>query len=128
MIKNSFKYCLLLITTAVVVFLSHNYALSSLGKLLRFALLDIYVFHALASLFICISLMFLSKTEKWANQIGFIYIFSFVTKLLFFGAVFKDSIFEIENLTKIESFSLLIPVFIFLFFEVYIISRILNPK
>ncbi len=128
MIKRVISYFLVFIIVAIATYFSHDYFLDNPKVVLRFSLLEIYIFHFFASFIISLGLILLSNTERWVNQIGFIYIFTFLTKLLFFVAIFKDSIFSIKSLTKIESLSLLIPVFIFLFFEAYIISRILNSK
>ena len=118
MIKSVISRFLVFIIIAIAAYCGHDYFLENLEGVLRFSLLEIYAFHFFASFIISLGLILLSNTERWVNQIGFMYIFTFITKMLFFVAIFKDSIFSIESLTKIESLSLLIPVFIFLFFEV----------
>lgn len=92
----------------------------------RLPLHSIYWFHFIASLFICMVFAFLAKTKKWQQQLGFVYMFSFVTKLMLFALVFQKTIFQLENLSKFESLNLLIPVFIFLFLEVFFLSKILS--
>ena len=109
-------------------FFSHNIILEHFNINLRFELFHIYSFHFLFSFIICCLFLFFSNIEKWITQLGFIYIFALVTKLLFFSVFFKNLIFQNEIITKIDSLNLLIPLFLFLFLEVYFIVKILNDK
>ena len=126
MIKKIILFCLSFSTLFGIAYFLHDYILAE--NSLRFELLHLYIFHFIFSLLICCLFQVLSNSQKWSHQLGFIYIFALVTKLLFFGLVFKDSVFKIESLTKTESFNLLIPMFLFLFLEVYFITKILKTK
>lgn len=128
MIKKFILYCLSFSFLFAGSFFFHRIILEHLNIILRFELLHIYGFHFLFSLIICCLFFFFSNTEKWMGQLGFVYIFALITKLLFFSIIFKNLIFQSENITKIESFNLLIPMFLFLFLEVYFIVKILNDK
>ncbi|OIQ23537.1 DUF6168 family protein [Lacinutrix sp. MedPE-SW] len=111
-----------------LAFTIQNQIITTFKIELGFSVLAIYSFHSIASFLICATILILSKAPKWQPQLGFVYIFSFVLKFLFFAAVFKESIFKAENLSKTESLNLLIPLGIFLFLEVYFIAKILNQK
>ncbi|WP_366144548.1 DUF6168 family protein [Algibacter sp.] len=109
-------------------FFFHSTILEHFNINLRFELFHIYSFHFLFSFIICCLFLFFSNLEKWTTQLGFIYIFALITKLLFFSIIFKNFIFQNEIITKIDSLNLLIPLFLFLFLEVYFIVKILNDK
>ena len=109
-------------------FFFHSTILEHFNINLRFELFHIYSFHFLFSFIICCLFLFFSNIEKWITQLGFIYIFALVTKLLFFSVFFKNLIFQNEIITKMDSLNLLIPLFLFLFLEVYFIVQILNDK
>ncbi len=128
MIKRIVFYCIgfsFLFATAYTI---HVSGLKDLNIKLNVPLFSIYLFHFIVSLFICVSFAVLETTKKWLNQLGFVYLFTFMIKLMLFAIVFKNSVFKVESLSKIESFNLLIPVFLFLFLEVYFIARILSKK
>lgn len=93
---------------------------------LRFDLMEVYLFHALASSSIYVILDLFSKTRKFGDQIGFLYLGTLFLKVAFFVGVFHDSIMSINEMTKKEGLSLLLPLFIFLFLEVFFVARILN--
>jgi len=126
MTKKIMLFGLSFLLLFAVSFLLHNSTLKYLS--LRFELFNIYSFHFLSSLTICYLILFFSNIEKWITQLGFIYIFALITKLFIFILVFKNVIFQHENITKVESLNLLIPVFLFLFLEVYFIIKILKDK
>ncbi|WP_034060050.1 DUF6168 family protein [Lacinutrix jangbogonensis] len=128
MIKKISIYLVSFFALLVVAFNLHCYTLVAYKTNLRLSLLEVYIFHCVISFVISIGFLLLSNSIKWSSQLGFIYVFTFITKLMLFVVAFKDSIFSIEKLTKTESLNLLIPVFLFLFLEVYFITKILNKK
>ncbi|RAJ17929.1 DUF6168 family protein [Olleya aquimaris] len=128
MIKKIIFFLLAFLVLFVATFVLHDYILNSNSIYLRFLLLPVYTFHFVFSFIISALFLLLSNSSKWQTQLGFLYIFALITKVLFFAIVFKDSIFNLDNLTRMESFNLLIPLFLFLFLEVYFIANILNKK
>ncbi|WP_452225503.1 DUF6168 family protein [Lacinutrix chionoecetis] len=111
-----------------ITYFSQRYVIDLLKIELSFSLFHIYIFHFFASLIICSVFLLLSKSEKWISQLGFLYLFALITKILFFAAAFKEHLFKTESFTKTESLNLLIPLFLFLTLEVYFIAKILNKK
>tara|TARA_R110002012_G_scaffold283090_2_gene473134 strand:- start:81765 stop:82163 length:399 start_codon:yes stop_codon:yes gene_type:complete len=127
-IKKIVLYVISFLILFAISYSIHTRILDTMDIYLRVPLFSIYLFHLIISLLICIGFVVLATTDKWSHQLGFVYLFTFITKLLLFAIFFKNSIFEMESLTKTESFNLLIPVFLFLFLEVYFISRIISKK
>lgn len=106
----------------------HNYYIENQGITLGFSLLNMYAFHAFFSLQLCIVFAFLSKNEKLRPQLGFIYLGSFVLKMIVFCAVFYNLLFAEEKLSNTQRISLIIPMIVFLILEVYFIIKILNKN
>ncbi len=106
----------------------HNFYIESQEITLGFSLRNTYAFHAFFSLQLCIIFALLSNNKKISPQLGFIYLASFVLKIIAFCAVFYNPIFTAEKLTSIQQVSLIIPMVIFLIVEVYFIIKILNKN
>jgi len=128
MTKKISVYFISFLALLLGAFVIQDYILVHLNSYLSFSLLHIYIFHFVASLLITVGILLLSKSNKWLPQLGFLYIFAFITKFLFFAAAFKQHLFKNESLTKTESLNLLIPLFLFLILEVFFITKILNKK
>jgi hypothetical protein len=107
-------------------FYVHSFILKSNDILIGFPLFQIYLFHAIFSLAICASLQILSFIERFASQLGFIYLGTFLLKLLLFAIIFSALLFKKEPNSFANKMSLLAPVFLFLLFEVFIIAKILG--
>ena len=103
----------------------HDYLLEEDIIEVPFSLKNVYIFHAVFSFLICSSLFLLSKIEKFKDQIGFIYLGTFVFKLLVFGIIFSQLFSENLQLSLSHKVSLLIPVFVFLAVEAYFIVKLL---
>lgn len=106
----------------------HNYYIESQGIVLGFSLQKMYAFHAFFSLQLCVVFALLSNNEKLRPQLGFIYLGSFVLKIVLFCILFYDPVFTVEKLSKTQRISLIIPMLIFLILEVYFIIKILNKN
>ena len=104
----------------------HNYYIENEGITLGFSLRNMYAFHAFFSLQLCIIFTLLSNNEKIGPQLGFIYLASFVVKIVAFCAIFYNPVITAKNLSNIQVISLLIPMVTFLILEVYFIIKILN--
>ena len=95
---------------------------------IRYNFKDVSIFFAASSLVIWFHFFFLEKFPKVKPQLGFIYLPTLFIKGILFYVIFKDSIFQIKNLTLPERLNLIIPLAVFLILEVYLISKILNKK
>ena len=104
----------------------HSYFLDSVSVELPFPLLSVYLFHASFSIVLCIGFLSMYQMEKFKNQIGFLYMASVVVKAILFCIIFSNYLFKEGSFTRIEAASLLIPLFLFLFFEVFFITKLLK--
>jgi len=108
---------------------AHFYIIIMADLSLPYNLLQVYLFFAIVSILICISFELLASIPNgYHNQLGFIYMATMALKIVLFCVVYRELLFYGTALSKTDSLSLLIPIFIFLFYEVFIISRILNRK
>jgi len=124
--KAIFTYILVFVFLFLIGFYMHDYVLTSTEKELLFSLEKIYLFHAFFSGLICINLRLASTVDKLYPQLGFLYLGTFIIKLILFGVFFYNPIFTIEKLNFTEKISLLIPLFLFLSTEVIFVVKILN--
>lgn len=122
MSKNTLINIFVILFTGIIIY----YIQTLIFTDLRFELQNVYLFFALATTIIYVSLTLLSKTPKFKDQLGFIYFATIFMKMGIFFAVFDSTIMSINAMTNTEALSLLLPIFIFLFLEVYFIAKILN--
>lgn len=128
MIKSTATYTLLL---GVLFFLGlslHTYFLEKEAIELQFSLHTIYLFHVVFTFVVIGVFNFISKKKEFFEQLGFIYLGVLVFRIVLFCGFFYNLVFTSVDLSIIERISLLIPVAIFLIFEVYFIAKILNKN
>lgn len=127
--KKIFQYAIL---CGVILILGYSihYSILSLSDIEHpFILWKIYLFQAIATFILCASFQIISeKSEKYKDQLGFLYLAAMVAKVGLFSLFFSDILFSTLVLSRLDSFSLLIPIFLFLFLEVVIIVKILNKN
>lgn len=127
MIKRILSYVIICTLALLIGFFVHDLILNSLAITLPFVLWKIYFFQAAFTLFLCIFFDFIAlKVPKFADQLGFLYLGSMVFKITVFCVIFHDILFSSLVLTKADSLSMLIPIFIFLIIEVSIVVKIIN--
>ena len=122
--KNILRSIVIFLITGVVAYFIQSLVFIDL----RFGLIEVYLFHAIASSVIYVSLEILSRTQKFQRQIGFLYLGTLFIKVAIFAGIFNGSIMSINDMTNKEALSLLFPLFIFLFLEVYFVAKILNKS
>ena len=128
MTKTQIQYISFFVLGLILLFLGHQYILEIKEVKLPFSLTQVYVFHGLVSLLLCVVLSSFVKTEKFKEQVGFMYLGSVLVKAVLFCVVFRKAIFTDQLLTNVEAASLLLPLFIGLFFEVFFLSKLLKQK
>ncbi|PTX60399.1 hypothetical protein C8N46_10643 [Kordia periserrulae] len=106
----------------------HNYYIESQEISLGFSLRKIYAFHAFFSLQLCVVFALLSNNEKLRPQLGFIYLGSFVLKIIIFCIAFYNILFVGQKLSNTQRISLIIPMLVFLILEVHFMIKILNKN
>ena len=125
--KKIFHYTILCCIALVIGYSIHQFILNYYQVTHPFTLWKIYLFQGVATLVLCASFEIIAqKSQKYRDQMGFLYLGAMVLKILLFSAFFSDILFSSLVLSKLDSLSLLIPIFIFLFLEVVIIVKILN--
>lgn len=128
MIKSFLLYLVTFALLFSVSFAIHTSVLSSGDYSLRFEILPLYWFFSMVSLLFCCLFKVFSNIKKTEEQLGFMYLFTLVLKIIFFVVFFNSSILKLPNLTKIESLNLLIPFFVFLVLEIYFITSLLGER
>lgn len=127
MVKKLLLYIGLAILVFSVTYFSHAAILSSFGVKHPYDLRSIYIFQVLVSLTLVISFeLLVSFTDQYKDQLGFLYLGFMAVKIMLFCIIFREVLFYSVVLTKVDSLSLLVPIFIFIFYEVLIIVKILN--
>ncbi|MFX0555999.1 DUF6168 family protein [Maribacter sp. CXY002] len=87
-----------------------------------------YWFHYVFSIVLVIFFQFASKSDRFFEQLGFIYLGVLVFKIMVFAALFYPQLLGEKLMPQFYRASLLLPVFIFLFLEVFFISKIMRSK
>lgn len=127
MIKNILVYLLACLLLFVLSYSIHTTILQKQEITHPFLLWEIYAFQFIITVIICVFFEIISKKVKsLADQLGFFYLGFILLKMTIFYLSFKETLFSSIDLTRIDSFSLLIPTFLFLIIEVYFIAKILN--
>lgn len=127
MIKNLLLY----VITAVILFLIsysvHNYLLISLDSIPPYSLREVYIFHASLSLFFITTFeLIIYFLKEFKDQIGFLYLGTTVLKMMLFFIIFRELLSTSLELTKSDKVSLLIPIAIFIIYEVMVVVKMLN--
>ena len=127
LIKRIITYVIISATLFVLGYFIHHAVIENAAISLPYSLFSVYMFQAVATLFICVFCeIFSSISKRFLEQLGFIYLATMVLKIGLFCLVFNSIVFSDIILTKKESLSLLIPIFIYLVYEVIVITKILN--
>lgn len=127
LIKRIITYVIISATLFLLGYFIHHAVIENAAISLPYSLFSVYMFQAVATLFICVFCeIFSSISKRFLEQLGFIYLATMVLKIGLFCLVFNSIVFSDIILTKKESLSLLIPIFIYLVYEVIVITKILN--
>src|SRR5690554_6690153 len=125
--KRIFQYTIFCFLVLILGYGLHYFILIQFQIEHPFTLWKIYLFQCLATFALCASFeIIVQKSKNYRDQLGFLYLAAMVLKVAIFSLFFSDILFSSLVLTKTDSLSLLIPIFLFLFLEVMIIVKILN--
>lgn len=125
--KRIFQYAILCGIVLIIGYAIHYFILAHFKVEHPFTLWKIYLFQGLATFALCSSFEVIAqKSQKYRDQLGFLYLAAMVLKVAVFSLFFKNILFSSLVLSKVDSLSLLIPIFLFLFLEVVVIVKILN--
>lgn len=126
MIKLLGVYSVSFLLVSLIGYYSHIFLFPKITIESPIALSRVYAFFSVFALAVCVQLLVLSKTEKFKDQVGFLYLVSIVLKMILFFVVFYKQIFTGEALTNTEGINLLIPIALTLFLEVFFIRKLLK--
>lgn len=127
-IKQLFVYLLTFLVAFFSIYLIQNYLIFNYLKDIRYNLFDTHLFFCLASFFICVHFLVFNHIKTLEPFLGYIYLPTLFIKGILFYLIFKNSVFNIADLTTLERLNLLIPFIIYLIIEVLFIIKILNSK
>tara|TARA_R110002153_G_scaffold49884_4_gene140539 strand:- start:561 stop:911 length:351 start_codon:yes stop_codon:yes gene_type:complete len=105
-----------------------NFVLSTPPSYFGPLLIKAYSFHYLFSLTLVIVFLIASKNKSFFEQLGFMYMGVLVFKIMVFAILFYPYLLGELIMPQIYRGMLLIPVIIFLFLEVFFISKIMGNK
>jgi len=128
MIQQFFIYLISFIALAFFGYYIHTSVLHSIAEVSPVSLLNLYLFFTSFSLILCISFLYSQKTERFKDQLGFLYLLSVVLKIVVFCVVFRGAIFSQDSFTNKQTVNLLIPIFLMIVLEVFFISKMLNKN
>lgn len=118
-----------IIGLAVVFYGLHLGILHLLDVELPYNLLNFYLFGGISSLIICLTFITLpALLPELHDKVGYMFLFTIFGKLFLWALVFKNLLFSETVFTRMERLSMLIPIFIFLIYEVLVIVKILKKE
>lgn len=126
MIKRLSVYGIVLILFPIFIYYLHSNVLVNIAAEASVPLNRVYLFNGIFSFLICVTALYLTKSKTYSDQIGFLYLASVVLKLISFFLIFYKPVFKVDALTNTQIANLLIPIMLFLVFEVVLIRNLLN--
>lgn len=126
MIKQLGIYITSFLLVSVTGFYLHQVLITPFIDSPPFSLKSAYTFFGSFSLVLCMSFFGLFHTNKFKDQLGFLYLVSVALKIILFCVVFREHIFTQDSFTEQESINLLIPMVLMLILEVFFINKILK--
>lgn len=124
MIKRFIFSSLIVSLISIPAYLGHQYILKSASIELGYNLLDTYLFFLLAYIMVTTAIELVNKLA--AVYTGMAYMWSFVIKLILFGALFYSKLFEKEALPYEDRLSIIAPMLIYILFEVLYCVKVLK--
>ena len=128
MLKNIILYIVVFTVMGATSYFLQNFVLSTPPSYFGPLLIKAYSFHYLFSLTLVIVFLIASKNKSFFEQLGFMYMGVLVFKIMVFAILFYPYLLGELIMPQIYRGMLLIPVIIFLFLEVFFISKIMGNK
>ena len=120
--KRIFIFIAVGVTLCLLSYAIHNQLIKN--NPLSYSLKSVYLFHLLFSL--CIYLLLAFLHAKGNKQVGFLFLFAIPLKAFCFFSFFGDVISFDKTINFTERMGLVIPMILFLLFEMVSIANILN--
>ncbi|MBU2995944.1 hypothetical protein KO500_05845 [Cellulophaga baltica] len=123
MLKSILQYIIVFTILFIVGKYTHFFILNND---ITFPLGEVYLYHYVFSLCICCLFTYLVHEDILKEQLGLIYLATLFLKIIFFTILFKSTMFGDTPIAQQDRVSMLVPMGIFLFTEVFFISKILR--
>jgi len=117
-------YSISFILLSLIGYYTHIFLFPNITIESPIPLSKVYAFFTGYALAVCVQLLVLSKTEKFKDQLGFLYLVSIVLKMILFFVAFRKQIFTEGSFTNTEGINLLIPIVLTLFLEVFFMRKL----
>ncbi|MGO4919895.1 DUF6168 family protein [Maribacter spongiicola] len=128
MLKNIILYIVVFTVVGATSYFLQDLAISVAPTYFGSVLIKAYTFHYLFSLTLVIVFLIASKNNSFFDQLGFMYMGLLVFKIMVFAIVFYPYLLGELIMPQLYRALLLMPVLIFLFLEVFFISKIMQEK
>lgn len=128
MLKNIILYIVVFTVVGATSYFLQNFVLSTPPFYFGPLLIKAYSFHYLFSLTLVIVFLIASKNKSFFEQLGFIYMGVLVFKLTLVAAIFYPYLLGELVMPQLYRGLLMLPAIIFLFLEVFFISKIMGNK
>ena len=128
MLKNIILYIVVFTVVGATSYFLQNFVLSTPPSYFGPLLIKAYSFHYLFSLTLVIVFLIASKNKSFFEQLGFIYMGVLVFKLTLVAAIFYPYLLGELVMSQLYRGLLMLPAIIFLFLEVFFISKIMGNK
>ncbi|WP_425593894.1 DUF6168 family protein [Maribacter stanieri] len=128
MFKNIILYIVVFTVVGATSYFLQNFVLSTPPSYFGPLLIKAYSFHYLFSLTLVIVFLIASKNKSFFEQLGFIYMGMLVFKLTLVAAIFYPYLLGELVMPQLYRGLLMLPAIIFLFLEVFFISKIMGNK
>lgn len=128
MLKNIILYIVVFTVVGATSYFLQNFVLSTPPSYFGPLLIKAYSFHYLFSLTLVIVFLIASKNKSFFEQLGFIYMGVLVFKLTLVAAIFYPYLLGELVMPQLYRGLLMLPAIIFLYLEVFFISKIMGNK
>ncbi len=126
MIKRIVLFLIAVALIFITGYFLNTYLLDINQQTLRFSLLNVYAFNAIACCLIYAAVE--SIASFLPNKTGFLYLALSTVKLGLFILIFQKVLFSELPLSKAEKISIVVPFLIFLLIEGIGVAKLLNNK
>jgi len=128
LLKNIILYIVVFTVVGATSYFLQDFVLSTPPSYFGPLLVKAYSFHYLFSLTLVIVFLIASKNKSFFEQLGFIYMGMLVFKITLVAVIFYPYLLGEFVMPQLYRGLLLLPAIIFLFLEVFFISKIMGNK
>ncbi len=124
MVKRLLVSSIIVAIASWPIYLVHSYILNHLSIELEYNLLNTYLVYVIVYIHVTIVVEVVNKLAP--VHLGLLYLWTFVAKLFIFGIAFYPKLFGETELSFESRLSLIVPLLIYIFFEVLYCVKIIQ--